>query len=115
MDKATIWDEIVTGLSKVWTWGLYILLGIMGKFSYDALSGRKMSFLLSLAIAGLSVFVGIIVALICIQYEMVKAGAIIVPIATLLSEKLVVALYAYDWKTFVADVLGWWKDRLGKK
>lgn len=105
-------DEIVTAGSKVWTWVLYVLLGVMGKFSYDALSGRKISFLMSLAILGISVFVGVITSMVCFYYELDRAGAFLVPICTLLSEKLVLAIYAYDWKGFLSDVLGYWKDKL---
>lgn len=107
-------DELITGFSKIWTWVLYIILGVMGKFSYDALNGRRMSLGVSLGILGLSIFVGAIVSILCVYYEAEKAGAFLVPLCTLLSEKLIVALYAYNWKEFVSDMLGYWRDKLKK-
>lgn len=111
---AEIRDEIITLVSKLWTWVVYILLGVMGKFSYDALSGRKMSFLTSLAILGISIFVGAIISMVCAYYEVNKAAAFIVPLGTLLSEKLVISFYAYDWKGTTSDFLDYWRDKLRK-
>jgi hypothetical protein len=91
-------EEIIAGVSKIWVWLLYILMGLIAKYSYDIMRGKKITLLQAMASAGIALFVGFISSALCVQHDMEKEGMWIVPISTLLSEKLLMALFAIDWK-----------------
>lgn len=108
-------EEIVAIITKVWLWVLYVAIGIMAKFSYDIIRGRKITLLQALASSGAALAVGTIAAIYCAANGYDKAGLWIVPAATLLSEKIIIAVSSIEVKEIkklMADFLGYWKDKL---
>lgn len=106
-------EEIAAFLSKIWVWGVYILIGIIGKFSHDLIMGKRLTWLQIFASIGIALFCGFIASVICMNNFPDKA-AYIVPVATLLSEKIVVALVAVDYKTIISEMAQYWADKSKK-
>jgi hypothetical protein len=102
-------DELLTLFSKIWTWVCLILLGMVGMFSHNLYVGRKMTFREAIGSFGVSFFVGVLTSLLCYLQEWDKAGVWIVPFATLLSDKIMMAILALDWdkniKEWIVDFL----------
>lgn len=111
---AEIKNEFLALISKVWVWLLYIIIGVAGKFSYDMLNGRKHSWIQIFAGIGIALFVGFIASAVCIHNGWQDKGMYIVPVATLLSEKLVMALFSIDYKKLAGDWASYWSDKLKK-
>lgn len=90
----------------------------MMQFSYDYISGRKLSFGQRLASTFLALAVGGLMSIICVKFGYERAGIIAVPASTLLSRDIVSALMTFDWKKPLrkafADVLQNWADNLKK-
>lgn len=106
--------ELVTLVTKWYLWASYILLGVLGKISYDLVRGRKISLIQSLGSTGISIFVGVLASMWCVKHSP-DNGAFIVPVATLLSDKIFTALFAMDLKKISADILGYWQAYFSKK
>lgn len=106
-------EEITAFFSKIWVWGVYILIGIIGKFSHDLIMGKRLSWLQIFASIGIALFCGFIASVICMNNFPDKA-AYIVPIATLLSEKIMVAILAIDYKMLAAEIAQYWVDKTKK-
>jgi|SRR6185503_7840949 len=98
-------QEIAVWFTKAWVWLLYIIVGLVGKFSYDLLTGRKITWWQALASTGIALFFGFLAVAYCMYKEYDKGGMFIVPIATLLSEKLMIAIFAINWKKVTADMV----------
>lgn len=107
-------EEVVYLFSKVWAWCLYVLLGLMAKYSYDIIRGRRITLWQALASAGLAFFVGFIASVWCISHDMEREGMWIVPIATLMSEKIIMAIFAIDWNNIFAEWARYWADKFKK-
>ena len=75
-------------------WAIYIVVGIAGKVSYELTLQRKLSLIEWIAVIGISVFVGYICMVWCVQNGFETQAAYIVPVATLLGEKA--AAYVTD-------------------
>jgi hypothetical protein len=108
-------DQIIESFCKWWVWFAYIFVGMVGKFSYDYGSGKKFSWAKILSSVGIALFVGFISSSICIYNGWTEEARYIVPIATLLSEKLVWALFAVDYKQIMSEIAKYWADKWGKK
>lgn len=109
---AEIRDEILNLLSKIWTYIALIALGLIGKFSYDIISGKKITFWQALASAGIAVFIGFMAGAICNYNGWEKQQTIIIPVSTLLSEKIILALFSLDYKGIAADIAKWFTRKL---
>lgn len=98
--KTTVWQQIVQFLPKAMIWLAYITVGIIGKLAFEArvnrLSKRQI-----ITKTALSIFVGIMAAIICENNGYEKWGKVIVPVATLLGEGVVVYLMTH-WKRLLA-------------
>ena len=91
--------EIMLFLSKIWVWGLLILIGVIAKFSYDVSVNKKFTFATFFSTLGIAAFVGYLSSAYCIYKGWDNAGKIIVPIATLISRELlqIIIANAYKW------------------
>lgn len=76
--------------------------------------GKKITLIQAFASAGIALFVGFVVSVICVQQDMEKQGMWIVPCATLISDKLVMAFIAFDWKGTLGDWVRYWADKIKK-
>lgn len=113
MAEREITDALISWFSKWYTFLLYIVMGLIGKFSFDLLSGRKMSIWKVLASTGAGLFVGFVSAVACVNAGYETKSAIIVPVCTLLSEKIMIALFSYNqWKSVLHDFFKYGQDKL---
>lgn len=107
--------DFIALFSKFWVWIFYILSGIIAKFSFDLVRGKKISFWQALGTTGISLFVGSLASFWCMRHSP-DNGAFIVPVSTLLADKLLTSLFALDYRKVAADILGYWYDTFkGKK
>lgn len=99
--------ELLAMLSKAWAWILYtmfsIIIGVVGKISYDLLTGRKITLWGFVASVGLGIFVGVVSTIICMAKGWTTAALFMPPIATLLSEKIILALFSLDYNKIFAQ------------
>ena len=80
--------ETLAFLSKWIVWIISISVGLIAKISYELSQKRRISVWQALGITGISIFFGYMVSIICVNYGFEKQGQIIVPVATLLGEKI---------------------------
>lgn len=99
---AEIKEEFINFLSKVWFWAAYIFIGIIAKFSYNVIIGKKISLLQAIGSAGIAFFAGFIACSLCYLHDAERDAMWIVPCATLISDKLVIAAMGADWKQLKA-------------
>lgn len=100
---ADIRDELFALFGKLWTWVCLILLGMIGMFSHNLYTGKKMTFKQAMGSFGVSFFVGALTSLFCYFQEWEKAAVWLVPFATLLSDKIMLAVFAFDWERNIKD------------
>lgn len=106
-----VWQGISEFFYKWWVWLFYILIGMVGKFSYDLGTGKKLSWTKILSSAGIALFVGFISSAICLYNGWNEQAQYVVPIATLLSEKIVLALFSVDYKKLAAEIAQFWANK----
>lgn len=106
-------EEVLAFISKVWIWACYIFIGLIGRLSYNLIMGKRLSWLQIFASIGIALFCGFISSVVCAN-NFPERGAYVVPVATLLSEKIVVAFMAVDYKSLVADIAQYWADKAKK-
>lgn len=102
--------EIGEFVNKGWTLICLIVVGIMGKLSYDLVTGKRITAKQAISFAGLAIFVGFVTSIICKYFEVSESLTnAIVPMATLLSEKIMITIFAIDGvkiaRKFFADML----------
>ena len=113
-------QEITTSVvSLFFKFGFSILIGVLSKISYDVVSGRKLSIWAWCGIAFLSIFAGYISGVIGEYYHLSpEAIRIVVPISTLMGEKLitfVMVRFGIILKNWVLDNLDSIKERITGK
>lgn len=104
MAEREITDALIAWFSKWYTFFVYVAMGLIGKFSYDMLSGKKISVLKALSSTGMALFVGFLSSMLCVQAGYTTKAAVIVPICTLLSEKIMIAVFALNWHKWLGEV-----------
>lgn len=105
--------ELIALITKWYLWALYIFLGVLGKLSYDLVRGRKITIMQSLGTTGISIFVGVITSMWCMKHSP-DNGAFIVPVSTLLADKIFTALFALDLKKIANEWLSYWVEKTKK-
>lgn len=108
---AEIKDEILAWLSKGTAWLLYIAIGLIGKFSYDMITRRKITFMQALASTGAALFVGFVTGAICMHNGLEDKQMIIIPVSTLLSEKIMLAVFTVDIRKHLSEWFSWWAKK----
>ena len=105
-------NEIVAFFSKWWIWFFYVFMGLIGKMAIILGSGKKRTVvedISSLLVAG---FVGYLSAIWCIyKYPAIQGGysiqgAIVVPMATLLSDRIMTFLLNVNWVPIMEILIG---------
>ncbi len=79
-------------LSKFSTFIVSTAVGVIGKISYEIGMKRRMSLIQWFGIVGMSIFAGYITSVWCVSNGWKKQGQYIVPITTLLGEKILIYL-----------------------
>lgn len=88
-DEKTLLNEMQMFISKAGASVAAIAIGVMAKISHDIMLKKKHSFLEWLAIVGVSVFGGYLMAQYCLTHKLEEQSKYLIPIATLFSEKLI--------------------------
>ncbi|MBL7720129.1 MAG: hypothetical protein JNL72_14930 [Flavipsychrobacter sp.] len=92
-------EEIVTFFSKWWVYLIYIFIGIVGKFSWELSRKKRITFAGAISTVGISGFIGYISSVYCQNNSLEDKAAYIVPICTLLSDKIISYLvFRVKWK-----------------
>lgn len=89
------WTDVEVFIHK---YGQFIIgtgLGVIAKLSYDIYMKRTLSILQWISIVGLSIFSGYLMSVYCVSKDMEKEAQYLVPIATLMGEKIVVYLFTH--------------------
>ena len=104
------WNEFALLFGKFSTYIFGITIGLLGKLSYEIYMKRTMNFLQWTAVVGMSVFTGYITSVYCNANGFETQAQFIVPLATLLGEKLFIYLIENHKQIF--DMLfGWLKSK----
>lgn len=106
-------ETLVDFFSKL-AWLYLVLLGLMAKFSYEYLTGRKITLWQAVASAGLAFFVGYLAYNICIYKGLENQIKWVVPFSSLLSEKIIIAIFSMDWKEHFSSFINYFSDKLKK-
>lgn len=98
------WNDVMVFCGKWSTFIVGISIGIIGKISYEIYMKRTLSILQWFAIVGLSIFVGYLMSVYCLSKGMDAQAQFLVPITTLLGEKIVVYLFE-NYKSIIAQAI----------
>ena len=104
------WNEFALLLGKFSTYIFGITIGILGKLSYEIYMKRTMNFLQWTAVVGMSVFTGYVTSVYCNANGFETQAQFIVPLATLLGEKLFIYLIE-NHKQIFEMLFGWLKQK----
>lgn len=113
-----IWNKAILLFSKIGIWLLLIGLGMLGHFSTSLLLKKQLSLGQYLGSFGTSFFVGCLVAILCNNFGWIKVGQVVVPLSTLLSREIIIALFSINWRKnfqeMASDLFKRWSDKLKK-
>lgn len=102
-------EDILKAFALLWTkWWFAVVgiaAGVIGKFSYDMVNGKKFSKRAFWSSLGVCIFVGYLAAVLCKYKGWVEESAFIVPVCTALSQSLMQAL-AQNWDKIYKKVFG---------
>jgi hypothetical protein len=88
------YNEITESIVKASAWIASVVVGLLAKISTEVLMKRKLSFLQWMAIVGISVSFGYVTSIFCHSKGLEREGMYIVPMMTLMGEKVVIYLAA---------------------
>ena len=97
-------NEFIAFFSKLWITIFYIFIGIIAKFSFDLITGKRITFWQAIGSVGISLFIGFLSSVYCANYHP-NLTPYVVPIATLSSEKIFLAIMAIDWSKMIDVIL----------
>lgn len=92
-----IGDQVLSFFLKYGAWLGWILLGLVGRFSYDLLRNKTFTLGYIMGCTGLAFLCGYVFGSYILDVYPKKAS-IIIPLITLVSNNLVSALMAINWK-----------------
>ncbi len=78
---------------------------MVGMFSHNLYIGRKMTFKEAIGAFGVSFFVGALVSIWCYYAEWERVSMWLVPFSTLLADKVMMAVMAYNWQKSIKEGL----------
>lgn len=111
-DHSEIVDSIWAVIVKWWVWGFYMLIGLMGKIGMYLRGERHESIGQQIGSILLGFFGGFLAMFYCMgkypppEHGYSIQGAIIVPVVTLLSDRLAVILWNVEWIKFIEILTG---------
>lgn len=90
---------------------------MVGMFSHNLYIGKKMSFKQALGSFGISFFIGALTSISCYLMDWDRVSMWLVPFATLLADKIMMAVIALNWeksitytiKAYIKSVVKKWK------
>jgi hypothetical protein len=96
-------DEVITYSTQQRTYVIGMSIGLLGKISYEIFKKRTLNVVQWLAVVGMSVFSGYMVSVYCHTNGMDASAQFLVPISTLLGEKMFIYLFA-NYKSILTGV-----------
>lgn len=87
-------NELTEFFTRCAAWIASIIVGILAKVSTEILMRRRLTFIQWLAIVGVSVFFGYLAAVWCDSNGWQNQGKYLVPLVTLMGEKIMIYLAA---------------------
>lgn len=103
-NKQDIINQVVEFIDKWWAWAAWVAIGIVGKMGIDLTRNHKMNFWQWLGSTMSACFIGYLACVFC-QANYPKQGALIVPIATLISDRIMMFLLSVNWTPIIEIVL----------
>jgi hypothetical protein len=97
-------------LSDSASWAMGIVIGILGKISYEIYMKRALSIIQWIAVIGLSVFCGYQTAIYCQVNGHETESTWAVPMATLMGEKIFIYIMT-NYKRILTGVLGFFMPK----
>jgi hypothetical protein len=91
-------EQIIIFIGKWWTYPIYIILGLIGKFGHDISRGDKIPFWKIMSSICVAATIGFLASVWC-SIHAEHLAPIIVPIATLLSDKIMTAVMSLKVET----------------
>lgn len=91
-------EQLYTLLVKWWAYPIYIMLGLVGKFGHDLSKGVRMPWWKVFSSIFIAVFVGFLTSVWC-ENNYSHLAPILVPTATLLSDKIITAIMSIKTET----------------
>lgn len=116
MDKVekpnyNIINEIWELLTKTWIWLSLVGIGIVGKFGMYLQSGKNQSLWALVGSTLIAGFIGYLASIYCMIHYPCEVGklnreaALIVPVATLMSDRLITIVSSLNWTTIIELLL----------
>jgi hypothetical protein len=87
-------DDLIEYSTEQKTYVIGMSIGLLGKISYEIYKKRTLNVIQWLAVVGMSVFSGYMVSVYCHTNGMQSSAQFLVPISTLLGEKMFIYLFA---------------------
>lgn len=97
--------ELVAFLTKYGALVTYVIIGLIGKFGFDIVAGKRLSGWYVLGTGCMSIFIGWIVWVWCQRYPGLNPG-IVVPIATLVSRDIMLFITMIDYMGVLKLITG---------
>jgi hypothetical protein len=91
-------------------WVFGVLIGVMGKISYELYMKRTISVFQWVAVIGLSIFSGYLTSVYCDNAGLEKEASWAVPVATLMGEKVFIYVMA-NYKKIISGVLSFFMPK----
>ena len=91
-------------------WVFGVLIGVMGKISYELYMKRTITVFQWIAVIGLSIFSGYLTSVYCDNAGLEKEASWAVPVATLMGEKVFIYVMA-NYKRILTGVLGFFMPK----
>lgn len=111
--KTTLWNEIVQGVGKGLVWIAYISIGVIAKLAFDSRSNKLTTRQIIIKTV-LSIFVGVLAAIVCENLHYDMWGKVIVPVSTLIGEGVIVYVMS-NWKKILINWLPSWAQKIVTK
>lgn len=111
-DTSSLVNEAIAFFTKTWAWFFYIAIGLIGKFGLMLQNKQKSNGWELLGTTLIAGFVGYLATIYCMVHYPPNdtgysvQGAIIVPMATLLSDRVMSFLWNFNWTNILEMILG---------
>jgi len=102
--------DLLNFFTKIWSWVFLVFIGLVGKFGLYLQSGQKYNGWKLLGSTLIAAFVGYLASIYCIEHYPCDNGfnhqaAFIVPIATLMSDRLMLLIISVNWTNVIQLVI----------
>lgn len=106
----SFFNGLMQFFSDLNNWVFGVLIGVMGKISYELYMKRTITVFQWIAVIGLSIFSGYLTSVYCENSGLEKEASWAVPVATLMGEKIFIYIMA-NYKKILTGVLGFFMPK----